>query len=187
MSCKKRPGLPLQIQSYTKPMFDGLPSSALPPTLFSSENRVATWPWFCLNEVTNSSAATAAAIAFSKLSKSKEELRNKQNLFQLHSQAKHSSLFLSPSKDDNDILNSADTYTMDGIGLSEGAYGKGERSSSLPCSPIGNISTSSTPSLETNSRNGHHERALSPMECHGRSNILQVIIKKKKYYLNIVL
>ena len=68
---------------------------------------------------------------------------------------------------------------MGAFGLSHGTFGKGEASSSLPCSPVGNISPSSSPPLENSGRIVHQERAVSQMETHVSTHISQVINMKK--------
>ena len=172
------------LQSYGKTMFERPSTAALHPALFSSESRIPTWPWFYLSEVSNSSAATAAAIAFSKFTNNKEESNNvtKTDLLQLN---KELTPCLPTLKEDNDIPHGANKYTIEDSGLFTGSFRKSQLSSSLPCSPTGNLSTSSSPLQENDERTIHHERSLSPMETDRCNNLIQVMSIKHYHSLNI--
>ena len=143
------------IANYHGPLFDPT-TTPIPPTLFDSEGRISSWPWFCMNDVNSSAAvsSTAVNLLYNKSNEHKKELKNTTDSSSFESNQQNSP-FSSPSNiesDDMKICNvSNSTKKLD-------TYDKGsEKMNSLPCSPNGNISSISSPPLEDNDSQSIHQ------------------------------
>ena len=150
--------------------------------LFGSEDRMSTWPWFCLNGGSGSPAAMAAAdIAFGNLSKNKDNLISDSNTdsLSINRSWNNCSPHFLHSENNNNSRKSATQYGLDALGLFEERHPKTVPSSSLPCSPIGNTSTSSSPNIQNSCSAMDQPIAIAPLDGNARNRTFQVYLNKK--------
>jgi hypothetical protein len=163
--------------SYRNPVFENQ-DPTVPSVLFNADNRIPTWPWFYFNDASNSSAATAAAMAFSKLNHKKDEIEHCTNLNSIkHHHEKSSTLVPCSSKLESDITKFGNNWSSKDIfESSKDVLGKTNVTSSLPSSPFGTISTCSSPkSLENDHRGINQEKLMSPLGSPRQMGTIQVI------------
>ena len=173
-----RPPMKMSNSSDYRNTVFGNSNSTIHPSLFNAESRIHTWPWFYFNDLTNSSAATAAAMAFSKLNQKKDKIQNVTSLDAMkHREGKSSSYVPFPSKFEGDVNKCTNNWTSkEIIGSSDDGLQKRNVSPSLPSSPFGNISTSSSPkSLDNDCRSIGQEKSVSPLGSPRQTNKISVI------------
>ena len=150
------------LANYHNPLFDAR-NNLIPPALFNSDGRISSWPWFCMNDVTTSTASsTATNLSYSKLNERKQELKDSTNSNDFMSNQQKSP-FSCPSKTEIDGVKNCNISNST---KNSETFEKGleKTSSSTPtCSPVENISSFSSPPLEGSEvRSINLDTSLSP-------------------------
>ena len=148
------------LSNYRQPLFHES-SPTIPPGYLSADPRLPAWPWLCLNDVSNSSIASAAATAFGKMNERKESIKEttpsskcrQEDLNESSLPHKHA------SGTKFDIRNHLTAPYMGLQGVDSDNIESRDTKSSSQCSPIENISA---PRLKSVERAESLEQLVSP-------------------------
>ena len=148
------------LSTYRQPLFNES-SPTIPPGYLSADPRLPAWPWLCLNDVSNSSIASAATTAFGKMNERKESIKEttpsskcrQEDLNESSLPHKHA------SGTKFDIRNHLTTPYMGLQGVDSDKIESRDTKSSPQCSPIENISA---PRLKSVERAESLEQLVSP-------------------------
>ena len=137
------------LSTYRQPLFNES-SPTIPPGYLSADPRLPAWPWLCLNDVTNSSIASAAATAFGKMNERKESIQETTTSSKYRQEDLNESLL--PQKRASEtkfsIKNHLTTTYMGLQGVDSDEIESRDTKSSPQCSPIENNSASRSKSIE---------------------------------------
>ena len=148
------------LSTYRQPLFNES-SPMIPPGYVSADSRLPAWPWLCLNDVTNSSIASAAAMAFEKMNERKESIKETASLSRFRQEDSNETLF-SHTHASGTKLHIRSHLTNSYIGSHGAGSNKIESrdtKSSPQCSPIEN---NSAPPLKSIKRAEAIEELVSP-------------------------
>ena len=134
------------LTNYHNPFFDTT-HNLMPPSLLNSDGRISSWPWFCMNDVNGSSAASsmAANLSYDKSSEQKEEVKNDANSNSNQSNQQNSPISC-PSKIESEDVKNCDVSNKT---KNSETYEKGsDKMNFKPSSLNGNLSSMSSPLLD---------------------------------------
>ena len=148
------------LSTYRQPLFSES-SPTIPPGYLSADPRLPAWPWLCLNDVSNSSIASAAATAFGKMNERKESIKETTPSSKCRQEDLNESSLphrhVSGTK--FDIRNHLTAPYMGLQGVDSDNIESRDTKSSSQCSPIENISA---PRLKSVERAESLEQLVSP-------------------------
>ena len=130
------------LSRYPEPLFNES-SPTIPTGYLSADPRLPAWPWLCLNDVSNSSIASAAAMAFGKMNERKESIRETASSSRVRQEDSKETLFshTHASGTKLDIRSHLTSY-IGSHGAGSNKVESKDTKSSHQCSPIENNSAS---------------------------------------------
>ena len=149
------------LSTYRQPLFNES-SPTIPPGYLSADPRLPAWPWLCLNDVSNSSIASAAAMAFGKMNERKESIKETASSSRFRQEDSNETLFshTHASGTKLDIRSHLTTSCIGSHGAGSNKIESRDTKSSLQCSPIENSSASPLKSIK---RAESIEQLVSPL------------------------
>ena len=134
------------LANYHNPFFDTT-HNLMPPSLLNSDGRISSWPWFCMNDVNASSAASSmeANLSYNKSSEQKEDFKNDANSNSIQSNQQNSPISCPSNIESDDVKN----CNVSNKTKNSETYEKGsDKMNFKPCSLNENVSSISTPLID---------------------------------------
>ena len=137
------------LSRYPQPLFNES-SPTIPTGYLSADPRLPAWPWLCLNDVSNPSIASAAAMAFGKMNERKESIRETASSSRVRQEDSNETLFshTHASGTKLDIRSHLTTSYIGSHGAGSNKVESKDTKSSHQCSPIENNSASPVKSIK---------------------------------------
>ena len=134
------------LANYHNPFLDTT-HNLMPPSLLNSDGRISSWPWFCMNDVNASSAASSmeANLSYNKSSEQKEDFKNDANSNSIQSNQQNSPISCPSNIESDDVKNcNVSNKTKNSETNEKGS----DKMNFKPCSLNENISSISTPLID---------------------------------------